>query len=306
MFAGFETDQGKLVRCAGNLVSDRYFETMGIPLRAGRNFRPEEVEMPTPIVVVSEAAAARAWPGEDPIGKRVKGVTWLRGALPFDTYTVVGVVKSVRSVYLSKPDEPFLYFPKLPNTGSGLLLVRTHGAPETAIHSMVSALAGVNAALPSQSTLFTLTEGPGEIQRMMAQAPALVSAVLGSLALLLAAVGMFGLASQLVAQRTREIAIRMAIGAERGDVVRLVLAQSLRPVLIGAVLGAAGAIGVSALLRAMVAGVEMPDLTFGAGAFDPATYAGAIATLALAVLLAAALPLKRATGIAPAEALRNE
>jgi predicted permease len=306
MFAGFETDQGTRIRCAANLISDRYFETMGIALRAGRNFRPEEVEKPTAVVIVSDAAARRAWPGEDPIGKRVNGVKWLRGALPFETYTVVGVVKSVRSVYLSKPDEPFVYFPKLPDTGFGMLLVRTHGAPESAMHSMVSALAGVNATLPSQTTLFTLAQGPGEIQRMMARAPALVSVALGSLALLLAAVGMFGLASQLVAQRTREIAIRIAVGAGRRDVVRLVLAQSLRPVLAGAALGTAGAAGVSALLRAMVAGVEMPDLTFGAGAFDPATYAGALATLALAVLLATGLPLKRATGIAPAEALRNE
>jgi predicted permease len=306
MFAGFQTEQGASVRCAGNLVSDRFFETMGIPIRAGRNFRQEEVEKPSPVVIVSDLAAARAWPGQDPIGMRIKGVTWLRGALPFDTYTVVGVVKSVRSVYLSKPDEPFLYFPKQPDKGSALLLVRTHGAPEAALHSIIATLGTVNPTLPSQSILFTLTQGPGEIQRMMAETPALVSAGLGALALLLGAVGMFGLASQLVAQRTREIAIRMAIGAERGDVVRLVLAQSMRPVLAGAAVGTAGAMGISALLRSMVAGVEMPDLTFGAGAFDPITYAGALLTLAAAVVLATALPLRRATGIAPAEALRNE
>jgi predicted permease len=306
MFAGFETDRGARIRCAGNLVSDRFFETLGIPLRAGRNFRPDEVAQPSAVVIVSDLAAMRAWPGEDPIGKRVKGVTWLRGALPFDTYTVIGVVKSVRSVYLSKPDEPFVYFPKSPGGGSGLLLVRTHAAPESALHSMVSVLAAVNPALPSQSTLFTLAGGPGEIQRLMAQAPALVSAGLGALALLLAAVGMFGLASQLVAQRTREIAIRIAIGAARGDVVRLVLGQSLRPVLAGALLGTAGAAAVSALLRAMVAGVEMPDLTFGAGAFDPVTYAGALVILVLAVVAATALPIRRAAGIAPAEALRND
>jgi predicted permease len=306
MFAGFETDQGTMVRCAANLVSDRFFETLGIARVAGRGFRPEEVEQPSAVVIVSDSAAARAWPGQDPIGKRVKGITWLRGALPFDTYTVIGVVKSVRSVYLSKPDEPFLYFPKQPDSARGMLLVRTHGAPAPALHALVSALAGVHANLPSQTTLFTLTQGPGEIQRMMAQAPAVVSVALGSLALLLAALGMFGLASQLVAQRTREIAIRLAVGACRQDVVRLVLAQSLRPVLVGAAFGTAGAAAVSVLLRAMVAGVEMPDLTFGAGAFDPATYAGALLTLLLAVLLAAALPLKRATGIAPAEALRHE
>ncbi|HEY4754162.1 MAG TPA: ABC transporter permease, partial [Candidatus Limnocylindrales bacterium] len=218
-FAGFDAGQGRLVRCAGALVSERYFETLGIQLLAGRTFRPEEIAEPSPVVIVSETAAARAWPGEDPIGRRIDGVEWLDGALPFHTYTVIGVVKSVRSTYLSKPDEPYLYFPKGADAQFATLLVRTHGTAETAVRPMERALAAVDSRLPAQSTCFTLRQGPGEIQRMMAQAPAVASVVLGGLALLLAAVGMFGVAAQLVARRTSEIAIRVSLGAQRRDVV---------------------------------------------------------------------------------------
>jgi predicted permease len=305
-FAGFDAGQGRRVPCASALISERYFETLGIPLLAGRTFRPEEIAQPTPVVIVSETAAARAWPGQDPIGRRVDGIEWLQGALPFHAYTVIGVVKSVRSTYLSKPDEPYLYFPKGADARFATLLVRTNGAAETAVRPMERALAAVDSRLPAQSTCFTLRQGPGEIQRMMAQAPAVVSIVLGGLALLLAAVGMFGVAAQLVARRTSEIAIRVSLGAQRRDVVGTVLREALRPVAAGAVFGAMGAIGLSVLLRNMIAGVETPDLTYGAGAFDPAVFAAALATLSLTALAATLWPVRRALSIAPAEALRAE
>jgi predicted permease len=305
-FADFEVGRGTRIRCAASLVSEEYFETLGIPLRAGRTFRREEIERPSPVVVVSEAAAARAWPGEDPIGQRVDGVDWLGGALPFRSYTVVGVVKNVRSTYLSKPDEPYLYFPKGADAANAMLLVRTHGAAEGTIGPVERALAAVNTALPSESTCFTLRQGPGEIQRMMAEAPMVVSIVLGVLALLLTTVGMFGLAAELVARRTREIAVRIALGAQRQDVIATILRQALRPVAIGALLGGAGMAGVSALLNAMIASAETPDLTYGAGAFDLAVFGGALGVMTLAAIGANLWPARKAVRVAPAEALRGD
>jgi ABC-type lipoprotein release transport system permease subunit len=145
-----------------------------------------------------------------------------------------------------------------------------------------------------------------EIQRLMAEAPAGAAAILGGLALFLAAVGVFGLVAQLVAQRTREIAIRVSQGAQPIDVMRLVMLQTLRPVFLGAAVGTAGALGISALLSAMVVAPDMPDLTYGTGAFSPISFAAALAILASMIALASFLPVWRAIGVEPAESLRNE
>jgi putative ABC transport system permease protein len=141
---------------------------------------------------------------------------------------------------------------------------------------------------------------------MMAEAPAVTATILGTLALVLAAVGVFGLVWQLVTRRTREIAIRMALGASRRDVARLVLTQMLRPVALGASVGLAGAVGISALLAAMVVAPDMPDLTYGVGAFHPLPFCGALAVLAVVVAAACLGPLRGAARVAPADALRME
>jgi len=143
-----------------------------------------------------------------------------------------------------------------------------------------------------------------EIQRMMAEAPAAAASVLGGLALLLAAVGVFGLVAQLVAKRTREIAIRVSLGAQRADVIRLVMLETLRPEFVAAAVGLAGALGISALLAAMVVAPDMPDLTYGAGAFSVASFAAALAILAATIALASFLPVRLASRVQPAEALR--
>jgi ABC-type antimicrobial peptide transport system permease subunit len=140
----------------------------------------------------------------------------------------------------------------------------------------------------------------------MAQAPAVAASVLGSLALVLACLGIYGVVSHLVSQRTREIGIRMALGADRLDVVGLVGAETLKPVGWGAVAGLAGALGVSGLLRALIVMPDAPDLTYGAGAFDPVIFFGAVFLLVAVVMFAAFLPMRRATAIEPAIALRDE
>ena len=160
--------------------------------------------------------------------------------------------------------------------------------------------------MPSQSFVIPVEQAPLQFQRMMAEAPAAAAFILGTLALLLSSLGIFGLVSQLVTQRTREIAIRVSLGAQIRDVVRMVMGQTLRPVVVGAALGLAGALGISVLLAKMVVLADAPDLTYGAGAFDPVTFSGALAVLTLVILVASAVPVRRATRIAPAEALRNE
>ncbi len=178
------------------------------------------------------------WPGSDPIGRRISAPdAWIKQETKHDSFTVVGVVKSVRSTYLSKVDHAFLYFPKALPSSFGLMLVRTRTAPEAAFRSAFAALSGVHSNLPSQAYMIGLEQGPVEIQKLMSEGPALVASTLGLLALILASVGVYGVVSYLVSQRTREIGIRIALGARSQDVIRMVLEQSLRPVGWGAIAG---------------------------------------------------------------------
>ncbi|HEV3198944.1 MAG TPA: ADOP family duplicated permease [Bryobacteraceae bacterium] len=302
----FTNERRAVTNCLFNFVSGSYFETLGIPLVAGRNFTRQEVENPGPVVMINEVAARQAWPGQDPIGHRVSGVGWLKGFLPpSESFTVIGVVKGVRSTFLSKPDEAYLYFPKPLGPGRALM-VRTRSTPESTSRAIFSELGAINPNLPAQTFLVPLDKAPIEIQRWMAEAPALTAFILGALALLLAALGVFGVVSQLVTQRTREIAIRVSLGAQVGDVIRMVMGQTLRPVLLGAAAGLAGALGISGLLARLLVAPDMPDLTYGSGAFDPLTFSGVLSVLTLVILIACFVPVRRATRIAPADALRNE
>jgi len=304
----FESDEGTRAQCLFNSVSDRYFETLGIPILTGRAFTKAEVERDDAVAVISESAARQLWPGRDVIGRRISVERWLRqaGVVKHGSFTVIGVVKSVRSTYLSKMDSGFVYFPEAPPNRFGTMLVRTRTAPEAAFRSAFAALSAVHSNLPSQTFMLSIEQGPMEIQKLMSEAPALVASLLGLLALLLASVGVFGVVSYLVTQRTREIGVHIALGAQNQDVVRMVLGQSLRPVAWGAAIGLTGAIGLSGLLTAIVALPDVPDLTYGAGPVDPVTFLGVLATLTLVVLAASFLPVRRATRVEPAVALRNE
>ncbi len=304
--ADFENEAGKQIPCLFNAVSAEYFETLGIPIVAGRTFTQAETEAGATVVVISDVAARAAWPGQDPIGRRIGGLRWARESTGHDAFTVVGVVKGVRSTYLSKPDQAYLYFPRPLSNPYGAMLLRLRTTPEAARRAIYAILEGVDADLPAQTSLIALDQAPLELQRLMAGAPALAAGALGAMALLLAMLGVFGLVSQLVAQRRRELAIRISLGAQRRDILRTVLGQTLRPVVAGGVVGLAGAGGISILLSSMVRLPDMPDLTYGAGAFDPALIAGTLALLTAAVLAASVAPLPRAARIAPADALRNE
>jgi hypothetical protein len=299
-------EHGAWVNCLFNQVSDRYFETLGIPILAGRNFTSQEIETAAPVIVISEVAARAIWPGKDPLGRTIPRDEWLKRILPRNSYTVIGVVKGIRSTYLSKPDEGFIYYPKPMATNFGSFLVRTLSPRDTVSRAILAQLGAIHPNLPTQTFVVGLDQAPLQLQQMMAEAPAMVALVLGAMALLLASLGIFGLVSHLVTLRTREIAVRVSLGAQIPDVVRMVIGQTMRPVAIGAALGLAGALGISALLAKLVLAADAPDLTYGAGAFDPATFGGALAVLMLVILLASVAPVRRATRISPADALRNE
>jgi predicted permease len=303
----FRSEQGALLGCIFNGVSDEYFATLGIPLVAGRTFTPPEIDQQPPLAVISDSTARRLWPGQDALGRKIAlAADWLRDAAGHDSFTVIGVVKSVRSTYLSKDDEGYVYVPRRLHDAGALFLVRTRGMPNRSFQSLSTAVAQVHPNLPARTFLVSLEEGPVRIQELMARAPAVAAAILGGLALILACLGIYGVVSHLVSQRTREIGIRMALGAARRDIIAVVGSQTLRPVAWGAATGLLGAFGVSGLLRALIVMPDVPDLTYGAGAFDPVTFFGVLSVLGAVVVVGASVPMRRAILVEPAVALRSE
>ena len=289
-----------------NMVSPEYFPTVGIPVLRGRIFTRQETDLDAPVVVISEATARRYWPGEDPLGKRIS----VHKALPTKriagrTFTVVGVVKDVRSANLSKVDPAYIYFPGSYADTPALLL--RAAVPERAAAPLIrDALIGVDRSLATQMILLNIETGPIQLQRLMTEAPAIVAAVLGALGMLLAAVGIYGVVAYLVTQRTREIGVRVALGAGRTAVLALIFRQSLKPVMWGIPFGLAGAAMTSVLLGKMVVAVENPDLLFGVNPWSPTTFISVLLFLIAIVWLASWMPALRAMRIDPATALRYE
>ncbi|HSB09292.1 MAG TPA: ABC transporter permease [Blastocatellia bacterium] len=284
------TPGGRGVLVQVNNIGQRFFETLRIPLLSGRDFSETDSEKSPKVLIINEAMANRFWPDQDALGKRLK----LFGDQ--DYREVVGIVGDSKYNSLTEPRRPFMYVPLLQEYQSQFNLhVRTSSEPK----GMVAALrAEVQALDPSLSVLNiqTLTE---RIQNSLGgertQATLLGSG--GVLALLLAAVGLYGVMSYSVAQRTREIGIRMALGAGRGNVMGLVLRQGVTLVSAGVVLGLTGAFIVTRLLA---------SLLFGVSATDPLTFIGTSAILLAVALVASYVPARRATKVDPIIALRYE
>jgi len=269
------------------VVLPNYFATLGIPLRAGRFFNDEDRLGATPVAIVSEAMARRDWPDGSPIGKRVR----YRGAWR----TVVGVVGDIKFRSLGADVEATVYA-VFPQVSQGLVfVVRTRSEAEAMAPLVRAALADVNRAAPV-TTIDTMSD---LLTRSFADERyrTFLIALFGVLAAALAAVGMYGVTARAVSRRTREVGIRMALGATSQSVSALIVAQTLAGVAIGVVLGVVAAFGITRLLTPFL---------FGVSATDPLTYVAILTLLGLVAVLASWLPARRAGQIAPATVLRSE
>jgi macrolide transport system ATP-binding/permease protein len=282
-----------------NFVSADYFQTLGIRITRGRAFNSDEVRSRTPVVVVSETAAKQFWPAQEPLGHQIsilEEVTTQHDqptVVTYRPYQVVGVARDTRSRHVWQPDERFVYLP-IPATKNRYLLVQTRTDP-AATMSGVRRLAG--SIDPGLRTSVRRLDDSLNIQTVPFRALAWVSGALGMLALVLASLGLYGVTSFLVARRTHEIGIRMALGARGSDVVALFLREGLRLTLFGIVLGVAGGVVLSRLLVSVLV-----DLS----ALDPFVFALVSLLMVLVTSVAILAATRRATKVDPMVALRYE
>jgi predicted permease len=273
-----------------NHVGLRFFETLGIPLTKGRDFSERDGENATPVVIINETMARRFWPDQEAIGKRFKffGEEFYR--------EVIGVARDARYNSLTEANTPFIYLPLLQNyADAGALHVRTAGHPDkmsAAVRSVAKELAP-NVPLLNVQTLSNRIDQSLDGQRSQTR----LLAIFGLLALLLSSVGIYGVMSYSVAQRTREIGIRMALGARTQNVLLLVIAQGITLVLSGVALGLIASFAITRLIG---------SLLFGVTAADPMTFIVTSLLLLGVAALASYLPARRATKVDPLIALRYE
>ena len=275
-------------------ISPGFLKTFSIPLLAGRDIDERDgVDKPL-VVLVSKATAQKLFPGgEDPIGKRVFFGTDNNTGLPCE---IIGVVADVRSTRLDRPNDVEFYRPWAQRTFPFLAItVKTTGKPEGAAAIVRTALARVDSALPIIQPL-TMVQ---IIDQSLGQRRMTMTLLGGfaAIALVLAMVGIYGAVAYTVEQRTGEIGVRMALGAQTSDVLRLVVRQGMTPVVIGLVLGVAAALALGRLITAQL---------YEVSAHNPALLAGTSATLAIVALLACLIPARRASLVNPIEALRTE
>jgi len=284
-----------------SFVDPNYFETMGIPLLSGRNFSPQQSKA-APAVVLSESAARLIWPNQNPIGRSVRlgsqGFHAKSELLPDGpSYQVIGIARDTLPIQPDGRDSAKVYVPLPVDRAQDYpILIRTLGDPKRLIGEIDPVVSPVDANMVATITnLAMVFRGIPSIA--IPATAAAIAIVVGLLGLLLASMGIYGTVSYMVVLRTREVGIRMALGAKKRDVLALMMRQVLRPVLGGLLAGMILAVGASYLLR---------EALHGLGRVDSVSFAG-VSILFLAIaLLAALLPSRRAMRVDPMVALRYE
>jgi putative ABC transport system permease protein len=273
-------------------VTAGYLETIGGTLESGRLLEDRDIESGQPVVVINEFLAKRHWPGVDAVGKRLK----LTGSKE-PWRTVVGVVKDIRERGLLLDMKPAVYVPvnQVDRPGADYLIARTSQDPAGMVNALRGAVWAVDADRPVafiRTMDQLMEENVADRER-----PMTLLGIFAGLALVLACIGVYGVLAYSVAQRTREIGVRMALGARPLDVTRMILGRGLRLSAIGLIAGAA---------LAGVLGVLLRTLLFGVTPAAPLVYAGTAASLLLVALAACVIPAQRAARVDPVVALRDE
>jgi predicted permease len=288
----YPTGQRDLNNSINRLVtSTNFFEMMEIPLVLGRGFTSRDNETAPKVVVINEAAAKKYFPNENPVGQRFGS-----SIETTDQLEVIGVLRDAKYNSVRDPAPPTMYVPHLQaRAGSSVIEVRTAGDPVSVTSGVREAVRQVEPNLPMMDVSTQLEQ----VERRFAQEKIFAQAytLFGGLALLVASIGLFGLMSYAVARRTNEIGIRMALGAQRGDVMRQVLVESMILVAIGVAIGVAGSLG---------AGRFVSTLLFGLAPTDLLTIAAATALMIAVSALAGFLPARRASRVDPMVALRYD
>jgi predicted permease len=273
-------------------VTAGYLETIGGTLESGRLLEDRDIESGQPVVVINEFLAKRHWPGVDPVGKRLK----LTGSKE-PWRTVVGVVKDIRERGLLLDMKPAVYVPvnQVDRPGADYLVARTSEEPAGMVNALRGAVWAVDADRPVafiRTMDQLMEENVADRER-----PMTLLGIFAGLALVLACIGVYGVLAYSVAQRTREIGVRMALGARPLDVTRMILGRGLRLSAIGLIAGAALAGSLGVLLR---------TLLFGVTPAAPLVYSGTAASLMIVALAACVVPAQRAARVDPMVALRHE
>jgi predicted permease len=294
---GYEIPEGKRVDWNFSLISPDYFRTLGFPLLLGRDFSAQDGANSLKVLIVNQVVARRYWPNQDPIGKRVTLSSPNQDAGP-DVREVIGVVRDGKFRKLLEEPTQMMYFPLTQSQffePVSCLLLRSASEPRALLAAVRSLVRSLDPDLPLLR-LSTLAEHRSRLlfpQRLVA----MMLGAFGLVGLLLAATGIYAVIAYAVDQRTREIGIRMALGAQWEDVVRLIVREGAILVAAGLALGAGAALAATRLMRSFL---------YGVGAGDPLTYASAALLLALVALAACWLPARRAARTDPMVALRYE
>jgi putative ABC transport system permease protein len=269
-------------------VNQNYLKAMGIPLLRGRNFTEQEVRQSDKVIIVSQTLVQTAFPNEDALGKRL--ITGFKG----EPYEIVGIAGDLLHQSLGGSPSPAMYFP-MRQSGRMNLVLRTNGDPLSIAGALRNEVRAIDPDQPV-SAMRPMTE---LVDSSVAQ-PRYRTTLFGlfaALAMILAATGIYGVMSYSVAQRTHEIGVRMALGARRFDVLKLVVGQGMLLTLIGVALGLAAAFGLTRVMQ---------SLLFGVTTKDPLTFVVVSALLIAVAFVACFVPARRATKVDPLVALRYE